>query len=65
MQTKRSACAAVKVDGTLYVMGGHDGTNFLSSVEKLEIQQSNNNDTFPQLTTQPQTTQQCSTSMAQ
>eukprot|EP00957_Ditylum_brightwellii_P048727 3697300-Ditylum_brightwellii.AAC.1 len=44
MQTKRRGCAAVEVDGTLYVMGGHDGTNKLSSVEKLEIQQSNNND---------------------
>eukprot|EP00957_Ditylum_brightwellii_P127839 9749493-Ditylum_brightwellii.AAC.1 len=65
MQTKRSGCAAVEVDGTLYVMGGSDGTNTLSSVEKLEMQQSNNNDTFLQLTTQPQMTQQCSTSMAQ
>eukprot|EP00957_Ditylum_brightwellii_P102032 7777002-Ditylum_brightwellii.AAC.1 len=58
------ACA-VEVDGTLYVMGGHDGTNKLSSIEKLEIQQSNNNDKFLQLTAQLQMTQQCSTSMAQ
>eukprot|EP00565_Helicotheca_tamesis_P000469 CAMPEP_0185723396 /NCGR_PEP_ID=MMETSP1171-20130828/254_1 /TAXON_ID=374046 /ORGANISM="Helicotheca tamensis, Strain CCMP826" /LENGTH=184 /DNA_ID=CAMNT_0028391095 /DNA_START=1 /DNA_END=555 /DNA_ORIENTATION=+ len=38
MNTKRSSCAAVEVEGSLYVMGGNDGSNELSSMELLLIQ---------------------------
>eukprot|EP00957_Ditylum_brightwellii_P013641 1028690-Ditylum_brightwellii.AAC.1 len=38
MQTERSSCAAVGVDGTLYVMGGeNDSRETLSSMESLKM----------------------------
>eukprot|EP00957_Ditylum_brightwellii_P153663 11694064-Ditylum_brightwellii.AAC.1 len=46
MQTKRYGYAAVEVDETLYVMGGSDGTNKLSSIETLIMQQSSSNNKF-------------------
>jgi N-acetylneuraminic acid mutarotase len=33
MSTARGGPAAAAIDGKLYVMGGHDGQNWLSSVE--------------------------------
>jgi N-acetylneuraminic acid mutarotase len=36
MSTARSAQAAAAVDGKLYVMGGYDGQNRLSSVERYD-----------------------------
>ena len=36
MSTARSGLAAAAVDGKLYVMGGHDGQNGLSSVERYD-----------------------------
>jgi N-acetylneuraminic acid mutarotase len=36
MSTARSAQAAAVVDGKLYAMGGHDGQNRLSSVERYD-----------------------------
>jgi N-acetylneuraminic acid mutarotase len=36
MSTARSCSAAAVFDGKLYVMGGHDGKNWLSSVEQYD-----------------------------
>eukprot|EP00957_Ditylum_brightwellii_P066625 5056548-Ditylum_brightwellii.AAC.1 len=33
MHTRRGGCAAVSMGGQIYVMGGYDASNFLSSVE--------------------------------
>jgi hypothetical protein len=33
MSVARAGCAAVCIDGNVYVMGGHDGRSFLKSAE--------------------------------